>query len=275
MSEPTSPEAPNLEPAPALEARDAATQVSEARVTQASQPRFNPFAAGVLGAFIGLIAGIGIGMNSAPKPAEARKPIAFNFVVDGQNTQTVGTPVEGDALKGAQHVIGAAGAKITMVEFSDYRCGFCRLYALQTFPLLKTEFVDTGKIRYAYRNTVIVGGEQSVAVSNAASCASDQNKFWEFHNLMFAQAERWSSIAPGVDLDNTLSSLSQQIGAKPDLLQTCLSEQRHAKAVQADNAAAGAFGVNGTPSFIINGYLFSGALPLEVYKQIFKYFGVS
>ena len=270
MSEPIPPDAQIPEPAP-LEPMG----VVEPRVAQARQPRFNPFAAGVLGAFIGLIAGIGIGMNSAPKSAEARKPITFNFVSNGQNAQIIGTPVKGDPLEGAQHVIGAAGAKITMVEFSDYRCGFCRLYALQTLPQLRTEFVETNKVRYAYRNTVSVGGEQSVAVSNAASCASDQNKFWEFHNLMFAQAERWSSIAPGVDLDNTLSSLSQQIGAKPDLLQTCLAEQRHAKAVQADIAAAGAFGVNGTPSFIINGYLFSGALPLEVYKQIFKYFGVS
>ena len=270
MSEPTTPDAQALEPAAQLEA-----QVSEAQVTEARAPRFNPFAAGVLGAFIGLIAGIGIGMNSAPKPPEARKPIAFNFVSNGQNAQIVGTPVEGNALDGAQHVLGATGAKITMVEFSDYRCRYCQLHALQTFPQLKTEFVDTGKIRYAYRNTVSVGGEQSVSVSNAASCAADQNKFWEFHNLMFSQQERWANIAPGIDLNNTLSSLSQQIGAKPDLVQSCLTEQRHAKAVQTDIAAAGAFGVNGTPSFIINGYLFSGALPLEVYKQIFKYFGVS
>lgn len=269
MSEPTPPDAQILEPAAPLEA------APEPRVAQAPQPRFNPFAAGVLGAFIGLIAGIGIGMNSAPKPPEARKPIAFNFVSNGQNAQVIGTPVEGDGLNGARHVLGGAGAKVTMVEFGDYRCGYCRVYSLQTFPQLKTEFVDTGKIRYAYRDTVSVGGEQSVAVSNATACVAEQNKFWEFHDLMFAQRERWENIAPGVDLNNTLSSLSQQIGAKPDLVQTCLAEQRHSKAVQADIAAATAFGVNGTPSFIINGYLFSGALPLEVYKQIFKYFGVS
>ena len=268
MSEPTPPDAqmptpPSLEPA------------AEPRAVQAKEPRFNPFAAGVLGAFIGLIAGISIGMNSAPKPLEARKPIAFEFVSEGQPAQVIGTPVESNGLEGARHVIGASDAKVTMVEFGDYRCGFCRQYSLQIFPLLKTEFVDSGKVRYAYRDTVSVGGEQSVTVSNATACVAEQNKFWEFHDLMFAQVERWAGIAPGAALSATLSSLSAQVGANPALVQICLVEQRHAKTVQADIAAATAFGVNGTPSFIINGYLFSGALPIEVYKQIFKYFGVS
>ncbi len=267
MSEPTPPA--SLEPAAVVD------PAPEPRVAQARAPRFNPFAAGVLGAFIGLIAGIGIGMNSAPKPAQARKPIAFNFVSNGQNAQVIGTPVEGDGLNGARHVLGGAGAKVTMVEFGDYRCRYCRQYSLETFPLLKTEFVDSGKIRYAYRDTVSVGGEQSVTVSNATACVAEQNKFWEFHDLMFAQVERWASIAPGATLSTTLSSLSAQVGANPELVQTCLIQQRHSKDVQADIAAATAFGVNGTPSFIINGYLFSGSLPLEVYKQIFKYFGVS
>ena len=268
MSEPTPPDAQILTP-PSLE------PAAEPKVVQAKEPRFNPFAAGVLGAFIGLIAGIGIGMNSAPKPLEARKPIAFNFVSDGQNAQVIGTPVEGNGLEGARHVIGADGAKVTMVEFGDYRCRYCRQYSLQIFPLLKTEFVDSGKVRYAYRDTVSVGGEQSVTVSNATACVAEQNKFWEFHDLVFTQLERWAGIAPGATLSATLSSLSAQVGANPALVQTCLVEQRHSKDVQADIAAASAFGVNGTPSFIINGYLFSGALPLEVYKQIFKYFGVS
>ena len=132
MSEPTPPDAQILTP-PSLE------PAAEPKVVQAKEPRFNPFAAGVLGAFIGLIAGIGIGMNSAPKPLEARKPIAFNFVFKGQNAQAIGTPVEGNGLEGARHVIGADGAKVTMVEFGDYRCGYCRQYSLQIFPLLKTE----------------------------------------------------------------------------------------------------------------------------------------
>jgi protein-disulfide isomerase len=241
----------------------------------APKPRFHPFAAGVLGAFIGLIVGVGIGVQSAPKPAAARKPITVVVQVGGQTAQLTGTPVDGNALDGARHVIGSSNAKVTMVEFGDYRCGYCRIYALETFPQLKSEFVDTGKLRYAYRDTMSVGGAQTIAVSNATACVAEQNKFWEFHDLMFAQQERWAGTQPGAALNETLAGLSQQVGADPAQVRTCLSAQRHAKTVQDDIAAAAAFGVNGTPSFIINGYLFSGALPLEAWREVFKQFGVS
>lgn len=242
---------------------------------QPSAPRFHPFAAGMLGVFIGLIAGIGIGMQGAPKPAAARKPMTLTVQINGQTAQLTGTPVDGNALDGARHVLGSSGATVTMVEFGDYRCGYCRLYALEIFPQLKSEFVDSGKVRYAYRDTMSVGGAQTIAVSNATACVAEQDKFWAFHDLMFAQQDRWAGIQPGGDLNRALAGLSQQVGADPARVQSCLDAQRHAKTVQDDVAAATAFGVSGTPSFIINGYLFSGALPLEAWRQVFKEFGVS
>ncbi len=236
---------------------------------------FNPLAAGVLGAFLGLIAGVAIGTQGAPKPAEARKPIVINVQINGQSAQIVGTPVVGNGMDGAKEILGQGNAKISMVEFGDYHCGYCRLYELETFPRLKAEFVDTGKVRYAYRHTVSVGGEQTVAVSNAALCVAEQGKFWAFHSLMFAQQARWEPVAPGPALNSTLASLSSQTGANSEQVTSCLAAQRHSKVVQDDITAAAGFGISGTPSFVINGYMFSGALPYEVYKEIFKQFGVS
>jgi protein-disulfide isomerase len=257
-----------------LEGAAAANPALGQPIPKPNAPRFHPFAAGILGAFIGLIAGIGIGMQSAPKPAAMRKPMTLTVQVNGQTAQLTGTPVDGNPLDGARHIIGQANAKITMVEFGDYRCGYCRLYALEIFPQLKSEFVDSGKVRYAYRDTMSVGGAQTIAVSNATACVAEQDKFWAFHDLMFAQQDRWAGIQPGNDLNRTLASLSQQVGADPARVQSCVDAGRNAKAVQDDIAAASAFGVSGTPSFIINGYLFSGALPLEAWRQVFKEFGV-
>jgi protein-disulfide isomerase len=264
---------------------DATDPVSENQSLEAAQPAplepraskagFSPVAAAILGIFVGLIAGIVIGMNGAPKPLEARKPIVLNLQMNGQPVQIVGNPVSDLGWNEAMHTLGQGTAKITMVEFGDYHCGYCRLYENETFPKLKAEFVDSGKLRYAYRHTVSVGGQQTVAVSNAATCVADQGKFWDFHNLLFSQQERWIGLQPGAQLNSTLAGLAQQIGVKQDQLASCLTAQPHAKKIEADIAAASAFGITGTPSFVINGYEFTGALPYEFFKEIFKHFGVS
>jgi protein-disulfide isomerase len=234
---------------------------------------FNPLAAGFLGAFLGLIAGIAIGTQNAPKP---RERITLNVQIQGQTVQIVGEPVTGDPLEGARYILGSSSARIAMVEFGDYGCGYCRQYVLQTFPQLKKEFVDTGKVRYAYRDTVSVGGEFTVQAAKIGNCLPREN-FWQYHEAVYERRDEWAQTSLE-QAGSLFSGVAQNVSTgsrSSDEFRTCASSQATLEAVQRDIAAASSFGINGTPSFVINGYMFSGALPIEVYREIFKQFGVS
>jgi len=70
------------------------------------------------------------------------------------------------------------------VEFADYQCPFCEKFYTDTFPDIKKNYIDTGKIKFVYKNLAFLGKESTDA-ANASMCARDQNKFWEFHDYLF------------------------------------------------------------------------------------------
>jgi protein-disulfide isomerase len=240
-------------------------------------------------AIVMLIVGFFAGLLAAPRTATSivanspassnsdlitKAPIVLTLEQNGQKSQIVGNPLLADASSGATYILGEASAKITMIEFGDYRCGYCRLFSTQTFPRIMESYIKTGKIRYIYRDTVSVGGEQTVTVSSVAACANEQGKFWDFHQLAHNNLEAWGNTN-GAELIKTLTQLSStQLGLKANDLNTCISSNRHAARLNTDIELSRRFGVTGTPSFVINGYFFSGALPFEVYQKIFESFGV-
>jgi protein-disulfide isomerase len=145
---------------------------------------------------------------------------------------------------------------------------------LQTFPELKKEFVDTGKIRYGYRDTVSVGGEYTVKAARVGNCVAKE-KFWDYHKAVYERRDEWAqgSLEQAEAFFQNLAASST--GRNSADFGTCSGSSGTNEAIQRDIAAAASFGITGTPSFVINGYMFSGALPLEVYREIFKKFGVS
>ncbi len=204
----------------------------------------------------------------------SKAPIVLTLEQNGQKSQIVGNPLLADASSGATYILGEANAKITMIEFGDYRCGYCRLFSTQTFPKILEQYVKTGKIRYIYRDTVSVGGDQTVTVSSVSACANEQGKFWDFHQMAHANVETWGNFN-GAELISTLTQMSStQLGIKANELNSCVSSNRYATRLTTDIELSRRFGVTGTPAFVINGYFFSGALPFEVYQKIFESFGV-
>ncbi|MEY4532046.1 MAG: hypothetical protein RLZZ156_2769 [Deinococcota bacterium] len=246
----------------------------------------NPWGLGI----VMLMAGFLAGLLAAPRNATpvitntpalgsdlalaSKAPIVLTLEMNGQKSQIVGNPLLADASSGATYILGEANAKVTMIEFGDYRCGYCRLFSTQTFPKILEQYIKTGKIRYIYRDTVSVGGDQTVTVSSVAACANEQGKFWDFHQMAHNGLETWGN-ANGSDLINTLTQMSStQIGIKANELNSCVSSNRYATRLTTDIELSRRFGVTGTPAFVINGYFFSGALPFEVYQKIFETFGV-
>lgn len=239
----------------------------------------NPWGIGIVMLLVGFFAGL----IAAPKTSNAptssspevgKPPIVLSLEQNGQKSQIVGNPLLADATSGATYILGEASAKVTMVEFGDYRCGYCHLFTSQTLPKIIEKYVKTGKVRYIYRDTISVGGEQTVTVASVAACANEQGKFWDFHQMAHSNVDTWANNS-GAALVNTLTQMSQQIGINTPTLQSCMAGNKYAARYNTEVELSRRFGVTGTPSFVINGYFFSGALPFEVYQKIFETFGVS
>lgn len=152
---------------------------------------------------------------------------------------------------------GAEDAAVTIVEYSDFSCGFCRRFFNETLPQITEAYGD--KVRFVYRDFPILG-EGSSKAAVAAECADEQGRFWEYHNYLFTN--------PGTFHDLGLSAIAYRLGMDLDAFQACLASQDMVPEIQADFDAARNLNVTGTPSFTINGELIVGAQPFEKFKEI-------
>ncbi|NIS82509.1 MAG: thioredoxin domain-containing protein [Anaerolineales bacterium] len=167
------------------------------------------------------------------------------------------TPVRLDVSVDDDPALGPEGAPVTIVEFSDFACGFCRRFYQQTLRPLLDEFPD--QIRFVYRDFPVVGGFEA---AQAAECADEQGEFWEFHNLLFDG---------GLGLDEAAyRDYANQLGLDADALIECVNEGRYASEVEDDARYAMSLGANGTPTFFINGLPVIGAQPLSEFIRIVK-----
>ena len=153
---------------------------------------------------------------------------------------------------------GPADARVTVVEFTDYECPFCARYFRQVYPTLLTEYGD--RIRYVIRNYPLTSIHAHAAkAAEAAECAADQDKFWEYHDVLYP---RQASL----DLPN-LKQYAAELGLDGDRFAACLDSGEKAEIVAADVRDGRAYGLNGTPTFFINGRKLVGAQPLAVFES--------
>ncbi len=152
---------------------------------------------------------------------------------------------------------GNANAPITLIEFSDFECPYCRR-AQPVLRSLEKEYGD--KIRFVFRHYPLPFHEQAPKASEAAQCAADQGQFWQFHAALFTEG---TALAPA-DLKKTAGKL----GLKQNQFDECLDSGRHAGRVAQDTAEGKQLGITGTPTFFVNGIRLVGAVPLERFKQI-------
>lgn len=155
---------------------------------------------------------------------------------------------------------GPADAPVIMVEFSDFQCGFCRMFAQQTLPKIEKKYIRTGKVRFVYRHMALQG-EASVLAAQAASCAHDQGKFWEYHDALFSKE---SPFAFG---SARLKRYATQLRLDEKTFTACLDSGTHARLVEAETILGRALGATGTPAFLMNGQLAIGAYPFETFQQ--------
>jgi protein-disulfide isomerase len=165
-------------------------------------------------------------------------------------------------------VLGNANAKVTIIEFGDYQCPSCRLFWREIEPRLKKEYVDTGKVKLVFRDFPIKEiHPDAPAAAMAAQCAADQGKYWEYHDKIFRQQDRGSDDVVRFKAAD-LKKWGADIRLDAAAFNACIDSARHQDEVAKDYADGTAVGIQGTPTFFINGRVVGGAQSFPVFKKI-------
>jgi protein-disulfide isomerase len=154
--------------------------------------------------------------------------------------------------------LGPADAKVTIVEFSDFHCPFCKR-VLPALSEVQSRYGD--KVKLVFRDFPLDRlHPQARRAAEAARCARDQNKFWQYHDLLFANAPQASP--------EQLKAYAEQVGLDVQAFERCLTSGKHAAGVQRDVDDGNRVGVSGTPAFFVNGRLLTGAQPVERFVRV-------
>jgi len=168
---------------------------------------------------------------------------------------------------------GNPDAPVTIVEFSDFQCPFCSRFFDQTLPLIQENYIDTGKVKFVYKDLPLDNLHPNARpVHIASECADEQGKFWEYHDILFENQAQWSRLS-SADLSSQLTQYATTLKIESSSFDSCLSSQSMADEVNADILQASSYGATGTPTFFIgneeNGYIkLVGAQPFSAFQRV-------
>jgi len=186
----------------------------------------------------------------APPPPERERP-----------------PLKAEVSVTDRPVLGEPDAPVTLVEFVDYECAFCRRFFATTYPQLKEEYIDPGRVKLVIKDFPLGFHPRARKAAQAAHCAGEQGAYWPMHDKLFGGSAGLNHGA--------LLAYADEIGLNASRFEECLSSQRHLAQIDADIADAKAAGVRGTPAFVlgperhgrVEGPHIRGALPFQVFKN--------
>lgn len=175
-------------------------------------------------------------------------------------TAVVGTPpITGLSAEG-NYFKGDEDAPVTLYEFSDYQCPFCARFFSGTLPQIEEGYIKTGKVKLVFKDFPLDSlHPEATPAALAARCAGDQGKFWEFHDKIFENQQLLSSAA--------YSTWAQELGLDVSTFGNCFSTRKHLPAVRKDMLEGQQAGIQGTPGFVVDGQVISGAQPYPVFQQ--------
>lgn len=164
------------------------------------------------------------------------------------------------------NVLGREDAPVTIIEFTDLQCPYCARFARETFPQLKRDYVDTGRVRYTSRDLPLPFHAYALPAAVAARCAGEQGRFWEYREALF-ESQRSLGGEPYV-------RLAEQLGLDVGRLEACRSDGRQEAILREELELATRNGIRSTPSFVIGrvvngefqGEVLVGAKPYDVFK---------
>lgn len=171
---------------------------------------------------------------------------------------------------GREFALGRGDAPLVMVEYTDYQCPFCSRFHATTFPELKKQYIDTGKLRFISRDLPLDFHQHALKAAQATRCAGEQDKFWQMKDALMINHAR---LTPDL-----ITSLARDAALDMEKFQGCMDSGKYLTEIRGGAAAASAVGINGTPSFVVGrvtgdyleGYRIVGAQPYNAFDAMLK-----
>lgn len=198
------------------------------------------------------------GTGTVNQPSQAQAPLAPN-----QPPQPLGKV---DVSEGHLSILGDKNAKVTLVEFSDFQCPFCRKFFQESFGQIKKDYVDTGKVKLAFRHFPLDFHAMAVPTALASECANEQNKFWQYHDKVFEEQAKQGDGTITYSKDD-LKKWAVEIGLNSNNFNQCLDSEKYKTQVEQDAQDGRNAQVNGTPTVYVNGNQIVGAQPYSSFKE--------
>ncbi len=205
--------------------------------------------------------------------------VFFAGVVIAQNRQATPSPTPANTSivvpparehpNAKDNTMGDPNAPVTIIEYSDFQCPYCRLFALEIEPQLIQNEIAQGTVRFTYRTMGDFIGQESLDAAEAAYCAGEQNRFWDYHDILFAnwQGENIGSFTP-----DRLMAFAEFLQLDMAKFRHCFETHQYRERALQDKQDGLKAGVRGTPSFLIiapdgSSQLMEGAYPYEEFHK--------
>src|SRR3989344_4481574 len=191
-------------------------------------------------------------------PAPGKTPGVF-----GDSTPGVEEGADALKIQKDDFVLGSPAAKVVLVEYGDFQCPFCGRFFKTTEQQIVDTYVKTGKAAFLWRDFAFLG-EESFRAAEAARCAGEQGKFWDYHNYLF---NHQNGENKGAFADQNLKSFAKTLGLNETTFNSCFDSGKYKKAIEDATAKGKSLGVNGTPATFVNSQMISGAQPFSVFQK--------
>ncbi len=171
----------------------------------------------------------------------------------------------GVSLAGIGHDSGSARAKVFVVEFADFGCGYCARFNVETYPRLDSAHIKSGLVRWKMVPFVTGMFRNSRDVAEAAECAGEQGAFWKMHDLLYLKRKEWMT---STDIRSQINKYVAQLKLQPAPFSRCLMNPEIKRRIQRHDAIAQQLAIRGTPTFFVNGRIIPGAVPFDLFSQV-------
>lgn len=173
---------------------------------------------------------------------------------------------EKPVIASGSHSKGNPDAKVTVVEFSDFQCAYCKKFFDETYRQLLDEYKD--KIRFVFKHFPLDSHQGALPAAVASECAADQNSFWEYHDQLFDNQQEWLSVGAAA-IYRFAGSVYLDVNKFKECYTGKIEEKK--ALIQKDIDLGKKFGVRGTPAFLVNNHYLDGAKPIEEFKRIIDF----
>ena len=186
--------------------------------------------------------------------------------VAGGNGAMLGPPSQELDLSQLGYNAGDSASIVRVVEFSDFGCGYCRQFHLETYPTLEANYMATGKVEWKYVPIVIGMFPNAIEAAETGECAGEQGAFPAMRDHLFEQQPEWKSSDDPMPL---MYGYAEEVGLDMPTFRSCIAEGRTRDRIAAGTQLSQQAGVRGTPTFFIVGYQpIPGVIPLELFEQV-------